>query len=291
LLRFRTPLTISEQDLIALRGLNDFTTINEVEDIYLPLTRLLNFHIAAARNLAQVKDAFLGRPAESLPYIIGLAGSVAAGKSTLARLLSTLLARWPDHPSVELVTSDGFLYPNRVLEERGLMQRKGFPESYDVRRMIDFLAAVKTGDAAVAAPVYSHFAYDVLPTECQIVRRPDVLIFEGLNVLQTAVTTAAAASDYLDFLLYLDADEGDLQDWYVKRFLLLQQTAFQDPSSYFHHYRNLSPEEARDVATGIWREINLPNLRENILPTRLRADVVLRKKSDHSVSEVLLRNW
>jgi type I pantothenate kinase len=263
--------------------------LDEVVDIYLPLSRLLNLHIAAARNLGRVRDAFLGRPAGTPPYIIALAGSPAVGKSTFARVLRVLLARWPDHPRVELVTTDGFLHPTRVLEERGLMRRKGFPESYDLRRMVRFLAAIKAGRHEVAAPVYSHHTYDIVPDEFQIVRQPDVLIFEGLNVLQAGHTAPIMISDFFDFSVYLDAEEVDIGAWHTERFLILQRTAFQEPASYFHHYSGLSASQARDVAHGIWREINLVNLRENILPTRTRADVVLRKHSDHSVSEVWLR--
>jgi type I pantothenate kinase len=288
-LRSNTPLTLSDSDLTTLRGLNEPIALDEVVDIYLPLSRLLNLHIAAARNLGRVRDAFLGRPAGTAPYIIALAGSPAVGKSTFARVLRVLLARWPDHPRVELVTTDGFLHPTRVLEERGLMRRKGFPESYDLRRMVRFLAAIKAGRHEVAAPVYSHHTYDIVPDEFQIVRQPDVLIFEGLNVLQAGHTAPIMISDFFDFSVYLDAEEVDIGAWHTERFLILQRTAFQEPASYFHHYSGLSASQARDVAHGIWREINLVNLRENILPTRTRADVVLRKRSDHSVSEVWLR--
>jgi type I pantothenate kinase len=288
-LRSSTPLTLSDSDLAALRGLNEPMALDEVTDICLPLSRLLNLHVAAARNLGRVKDAFLGRPAGNPPYIVALAGSVAVGKSTLARVLRVLLSRWPDHPRVELVTTDGFLHPNQILEERGLMRRKGFPESYDLRRMVRFLAAVKAGEAEVEAPVYSHLAYDIVPAERQVVRQPDVLIFEGLNVLQAEHTTPTIVSDFFDFSIYVDAEETDIEAWYVERFLILQRTAFRKPSSYFHHLRDIPLPEAREVARGIWREINVVNLRENIQPTRTRADVVLRKRADHGVGEVWLR--
>lgn len=293
-LRSNTPLTLSDADLESLRGINENLSLDEVVEIYLPLSRLLNLHVAAARNLGRVKDAFLGRPAGAPPYVIAVAGSVAVGKSTFSRVLQALLARWPDHPRVDLVTTDGFLHPNRVLEERGLMRRKGFPESYDLRRMVQFLADVKAGKPEVAAPVYSHLAYDILPGEWQVVKRPDIVIFEGLNVLQTGSgipgrTAPVVVSDFFDFSVYLDADEADIETWYVERFLVLQRLVFQRPSSYFHHYRDLAPDEARRVARRIWREINGLNLRENILPTRERARVVLRKAADHSVREIRLR--
>jgi len=288
-LRSATRLTLSNNDLTDLRGLNDPIALDEVADIYLPLSRLLNLHIAAARNRGRVKDAFLGRPAGSPPYIIALAGSVAVGKSTFARVLRVLLARWPDHPRAELVTTDGFLYPDRILEKRGLMRRKGFPESYDLRRMVQFLAAVKAGKPEVEAPLYSHLIYDLVPSDRQVVRQPDVLIFEGLNVLQARDAASAIISDFFDFSVFLDANETDIEEWYLERFLILQRTAFQDPSSYFRHYRDLPLARAREVARRIWREINLVNLRENILPTRTRADIVLRKRPDDSVGEIWLR--
>ena len=287
-LRSNTPLTLSAEDLDGLRGLNEPIGLGEVEEILLPLSRLLNLHIAAARNLGRVKDAFLGRPTGRPPYIVALAGSVAVGKSTLARVLRALLARWPDHPGVEIVTTDGFLYPTQVLEERGLMDRKGFPESYDLRRMIGFLREVKAGAPEARAPLYSHLLYDILPGETQVVRQPDVLIFEGLNVLQPAKGTPVVASDFFDFSIYVDADEEDLETWFIERRLILQRTAFRNPASYFHHHRDLPPEEARRVARDIWQRINLVNLRDNILPTRQRADLVLRKRPDHGVGEVWL---
>lgn len=287
-LRASTPLTLAQDDLAALRSLNEPVSLDEVSEAYLPLSRLLNLHVSAARNLGRVKDAFLGLPAGRVPYIIGVAGSVAVGKSTFARVLRAILARWPDHPRVELVTTDGFLHPNRVLEERGLMARKGFPESYDLRRMIRFLADVKAGEPEVSAPVYSHLIYDIVPGERKVVARPDVLIFEGLNVLQAA-STPVLASDFFDFSVYIDADEADIESWYVERFLLLQRTAFHSPQSFFRRYRDLREEEARDTARNIWRTINLVNLRENIFSTRQRARVVLRKRADHAVGEVWLR--
>jgi type I pantothenate kinase len=293
-LRSNTPLTLSEADLISLRGTNERTSLDEVVDIYLPLSRLLNLHVRAARNLNGVKDAFLGRLAGEAPYIIAIAGSVAVGKSTLARILQALMARWPDHPRVALVTTDGFLHPNRVLLERGLMQRKGFPESYDLKRMVQFLADVKAGKAEVKAPVYSHIAYDIVPEDHQVVARPDVLIFEGLNVLQTsslgsAKPASTIVSDFFDFSLYIDADEGDIEAWYINRFLLLQRSAFQNPNSYFHLYRDLPEAEAISTAKRIWREINHLNLVENILPTRERARLILHKQADHRIGEIRLR--
>jgi type I pantothenate kinase len=287
-LRANTPLLLREIDLAALRSLNEPVSLAEVADIYLPLSRLLNLHVDAARSLTRVTDAFLGRPIAAPPYIVAVAGSVAVGKSTFARVLQALIARWPDHPKVALVTTDGFLHPNAALRQRGLMARKGFPESYDLRRMIRFLAAVKAGESAVSAPVYSHTAYDIVPGETQIVERPDVLIFEGLNVLQT-VNTAVVASDFFDFSVYIDADENDIETWYLNRFLLLQRSAFQSPESFFHHYKDLDETAARAAGAEIWRDINLVNLHENIQPTRPRARVVLRKRADHAVGEVWLR--
>lgn len=293
-LRASTPLTLSESDLASMRGVMEQVSLDDVVQVYLPLSRLLNLHFRSARTLSGVKDEFLGRLVGRRPYVIGIAGSVAVGKSTFARTLQALLARWPDHPSVALVTTDGFLHPNATLIERGLMRRKGFPESYDRRRMIEFLADVKAGKASVEAPVYSHQAYDIVPGERALVASPDILIFEGLNVLQTGAAEGGQApaiivSDFFDFSLYLDADEASIREWYVARFLRLQRTVFQDPGSYFHHYRDLDAAQAREVALGIWREINGANLRENILPSRERANVVLRKRPDHMIGEVWLR--
>jgi type I pantothenate kinase len=288
-LRSNTPLTLSDADLSALRGLNEPITSDEVADVYLPLTRLLNLHFSAARKLMHVKADFLGRSVRGSPYIIALAGSVAVGKSTFARVLCALLARWADHPRIELVTTDGFLHSNCVLEERGLMRRKGFPESYDLPRMLRFLSAVKAADGDLELPVYSHLVGDIVPSERQVVRQPDILVFEGLNVLHAPGTAPAVVSDFFDFSIYLDADEADIQSWYVERFLSLQRTAFRDPASYFHNYRDLPSRDAREVADRLWREHHRANLRENIQPTRTRADVVLHKRSDHSVGEVWLR--
>lgn len=293
-LRAATPLTLREEDLHTLRGINEQLSLEEIAEIYLPLSRLLNLYVAATQNLYTVTDAFLGKPAAKVPYVIGIAGSVAAGKSTTARILQALLARWPNHPTVDLITTDGFLYPNRVLEERGLMGRKGFPESYDLRRLVQFMADVKAGKRDVTAPRYSHLIYDIVPGEAQAVRQPDIVIVEGLTVLQTGDGQPGRAprifvSDFFDFAMYVDADEADIEQWYVQRFLKLRETVFRDPSSYFHRYASLSVEEAITVATQIWREINGVNLRENILPTRERAHLILKKGAHHSVRGVKLR--
>lgn len=295
-LRSNTPLTLSEGDLLALRGVSETVTMQEAVEIYLPLSRLLNLHVRAARQLAAVKDEFLGRFVQSPPYVIAIAGSVAVGKSTFARVLQAILARWPDHPDVALVTTDGFLHPNAHLEANGLMGRKGFPESYDRRAMVEFLADVKAGARDLRAPIYSHQAYDILPGEFQAIGMPDILIFEGLNVLQAGATIGegtrihtALVSDFFDFSLYIDAEEAHIEHWYVERFLTLQRTAFQKPTSYFHHYKDLDEPEARRVAAGIWRDINLKNLIENILPTRERAHLVMRKEPDHAIGEIWLR--
>jgi type I pantothenate kinase len=295
-LRSNTPLTLSEEDLRQLRGVNEQVSLTEVEEIYLPLSRLLNLHFRSARQLAGVKDEFLGRLVARRPYVIAVAGSVAVGKSTFARVLRALLSRWPDHPKVALVTTDGFLHPNRVLEERGLMRRKGFPESYDRKRMIQFLASLKAGMPVVEAPVYSHQAYDIVAGQVERVEQPDVLIFEGLNVLQLGTAdsgrisgTSVVVSDFFDFSIFVDADEEDIHEWYIQRFQSLQRTTFRRPDSYFHHYKDLSESEARKTASRIWREINLLNLRENIRPTRERAHLLMHKGAGHSVDLIRLR--
>ena len=288
-LRAQTPLTLHERDLEALRGINDRIDLDEVVAVYLPLTRLLNLYVSATQNLHRVSATFLGAIAPKMPYVIGIAGSVAVGKSTSARILQALLTRWPEHPRVELITTDGFLYPNAVLEKRGIMNRKGFPESYDTKRLIQFLRELKAGTPAVSAPVYSHVEYDIVLNDSMTVRQPDILIIEGLNVLQTGVESTEFVSDYFDFSIYIDAEERDIEGWYVDRFLALRQTVFQNPASFFTHYAHLTDSEAVEVARTIWREINGKNLRENIVPTRARASLVMQKSGDHRVSEVHLR--
>jgi type I pantothenate kinase len=291
-LRAATPLTLGEDDLDSLRGINESIDLDEVAAIYLPLTRLLNLYVSATQKLHQASGEFLGTSSPKVPYIIGIAGSVAVGKSTFARILQALLARWPDHPKVDLVTTDGFLFPNKVLDERGLMNRKGFPESYDLRRLLQFLRELKSGTATAHAPVYSHIVYDVVEGEAVEVSQPDIAIIEGLNVLQVGgpgETATEFVSDYFDFSIYIDSDEPYIEEWYVQRFMKLRDTVFRNPDSFFRHYADLSHDEAVETAKFIWREINGKNLRENIAPTKSRAALLLRKGRDHRVTEVSLR--
>ena len=289
-----TPQPLTAADIDRLRGLGDPVDLDEVDTVYRPLSRLLALYVASYRRLGSVTSTFLGERTGRTPFVIGVAGSVAVGKSTTSRLLREMLRRWSGTPRVELVTTDGFLLPNAELERRGLMDRKGFPESYDQRGLLRFLAAVKSGLPEVTAPVYDHLTYDIVPGERIVVRRPDVLIVEGLNVLQPARTTAdgspsLAVSDFFDFSIYVDARTSDVRRWYVDRFLRLRRTAFSDPRSYFHRYARLSDDEAVATATDIWTRINERNLVENILPTRGRASLVLTKTSDHRMHRMRLR--
>ncbi len=282
-----------ENDIAKLQGLNEPLTSEEILQVYLPLSRLLNLHVTAAQQLHATTSRFLNNHTHKVPYIIGIAGSVAVGKSTTARVLQRLLAAWPNHPRVDLVTTDGFLFPNKVLEQKGLMNRKGFPESYDIRRLIQFLANVKSGMEKVGAPMYSHLEYDVLTHQQQWIESPDIVIVEGINVLQVRARQqrepAVFVSDFFDFSIYVHAAEKDLREWYIARFESLRATAFQDPHSYFHRYAHLSDEETVAMATHIWNEINKPNLEQNIEPTRYRASLILEKGGHHLVQSIQLR--
>jgi type I pantothenate kinase len=293
-LRADTAMTLEPAEITRLRSMHDRLDITEVEEIYLPLSRLLSLYVAATQGLFRAQQGFLGTHDRKMPYIIGVGGSVAVGKSTTARVLQALLARWPNVPKVDLITTDGFLYPNAVLAREGLMEKKGFPESYDLPGLLRFLTDIKAGRRPVRAPVYSHLIYDVIPNQWIEIDRPDILIVEGLNVLQAGRLpkdgkAVPFVSDFFDFSVYLDAAEEILESWYISRFLTLRGTAFRDPKSYFHRYARLSDEEAEKTALSIWNRINLVNLHENILPTRPRADLILKKTESHRVEEVALR--
>ncbi|WP_428773301.1 type I pantothenate kinase [Vibrio sp.] len=292
-LRNSVPMTLSEQDLIELQGVNESLTMQEAVEIYLPLSRLLNLYVAARQSRNSVLTEFLGNTESAPPFVIGIAGSVAVGKSTTARLLQALLSRWENHPKVALVTTDGFLYPKQVLDQRGIMDRKGFPESYDIKRLVQFISDVKAGKPQVEAPVYSHITYDITD-QIKVVDRPDVLIIEGLNVLQSGMDYPhdphrVFISDFLDFSIYVDADSDIIEQWYIERFLKFRKGAFTKPGSYFSHYTQLNEAQAIEQARSIWRNINGVNLAQNILPTKDRAQLILTKGADHTVQQILLR--
>jgi type I pantothenate kinase len=286
-LRGETPMTLTAHDVDELTGVVEKLSMTEVEEVYLPLSRFLNLHISAVQELHRVTSRFLGTLAPRVPYVIAIAGSVSAGKSTVARLMRLLLARWPNHPRVDLVTTDGFLHPNRVLEERGIMHRKGFPESYDRTKLVQFAADLKSGLAPLRVPVYSHLHYDITGEELTI-NAPDIVILEGLNVLQSG-SEHVFVSDFVDFSIYVEAREDDLESWFLERFARLRATAFRDPDSFFHSYAAMPEDEAMGTARDVWQRINLANLRENIAPTRERARLVLEKGASHVVERVLLR--
>ncbi|NIH16356.1 type I pantothenate kinase [Serratia symbiotica] len=293
-LRNSVPLKLSEEEILKLKGINEDLSLDEVVQIYLPLSRLLELYISSNLRRQAVIEQFLSTDGQKIPYIIGIAGSVAVGKSTTARLLQALLSSWPEHRSVELITTDGFLHPNKVLNERGLMKKKGFPQSYDMRSMVKFVSEVKSGAKRVTAPVYSHLIYDLVPDGNQVIEQPDILILEGLNVLQSGMDYPhdphrVFVSDFVDFSIYVDAPETLLQNWYINRFLKFRQGAFSNHDSYFHNYSKLPEPEAVSIATQLWNEINGLNLQKNILPTRERASLIMTKSASHAVNSVRLR--
>lgn len=293
-LRDSEPMTLTEKEVDALKGINEELSIEEVRDIYLPLSRLLNYYVKARISRQTALMSFLNEKREKIPFIIGIAGSVSVGKSTTSRVLQALLSRWDEDTKVALITTDGFLYPNAELEKRAILLKKGFPESYDIKRLIDFLVDIKSGSEHTEAPKYSHLIYDIIPNEYEVIEQPDILILEGLNVLQTSKDYPQAknnvfVSDFVDFSIYVDAEEEELERWYVSRFFKFREGAFADPKSYFHSYTKLTDEEALTTAQTIWREINRKNLRQNIAPTRDRASLILHKSTNHMVDYVKLR--
>lgn len=294
-LRNSTPMTLTEADFQKLLGLNERISLNEVEEVYLPLSRLLNLHFTASLGLYGARNRFFGSRGVKVPYIIGIAGSVAVGKSTTARILQSLVSKWDEKPRVSLVPTDGFLFPNRILEEKNLLNKKGFPESFDVKGLLNFLLKIKSGVQDVSMPVYSHLEYDIIPGEEYVLESPDVVIVEGLNVLQTSGRYVSerfpglSVSDFFDFSIYVDAEEVNIKRWYLERFLMLKETAFRNERSYFHKFSYLTQQEAVDRADEIWESINAANLRENIEPSKYHADLILRKGAEHRATEILLR--
>ncbi|NKI74442.1 type I pantothenate kinase [Dickeya sp. CFBP 2040] len=293
-LRDSVPLTLAEDEIIKLKGINEDLSLDEVAEIYLPLSRLLNFYISSNLRRQAVLEQFLGTNAQKIPYIIGIAGSVAVGKSTTARVLQALLSRWPEHRKVELITTDGFLHPNKILQQRNLMKKKGFPQSYDMHSLVKFVSEIKSGIPRVIAPTYSHLIYDIVPDCNKVIEQPDILILEGLNVLQSGMDYPhdphrVFVSDFVDFSIYVDAPEDLLKTWYINRFLKFRQGAFTNPNSYFHNYAKLTEAEAVNIATQLWTEINGLNLKQNILPTRERASLIMTKIANHAVECVRLR--